>query len=624
MKSTIITLILIVFTQFCQAAKDTILPEEPWRAIVFIEKYNPVRWEDNISIKLFGSYSPSDSLMIENSLQILNGLSETVKLSITKKERGNLEIFFRDSINDKIFESIIAHKKTDESKYSILNNYYQTSKIWTAKSIRHCELSLRLGLIPENSRQNFLTNKLAFITYPGLLSSDYLFESGREIRKRPNSIFNQNTYEKIDGQWVEKKTSFYSELSEFDRLIIKTVYATNFPELLPIAKKQFDPVPSWLRKNSKKLMVFPFVLALFLFAGLIILFYKKLGIKIHNRFLRFNVVSFLALISIGIVVSLYIVTSSKLKDPYFSFYNVHDIRGGIFVLLMLGLPSLNVIRIIETVINRTTQHKYFTVLLLFVSTSLIPSVSLFSIGYFSNEHLNENSIEIFSIVFLIFIIIGIIRALISFFILKEKEIKIENEIQLANLRELKSKAELNALHSKINPHFLYNALNSIAGLAKTDAEKTEQMALSLSKLFRYSINKEQTDWSTFAEEMEMVRIYLDIEKVRFEDRLEFTIELPDELKLVKVPRFIIQPLVENAVKHGISKLVSKGEIKASVRKNDRWIEIIVVDNGPDFPEELSPGFGLQSIYDKLEIMYPNRFEMHFINASEKHILIKLA
>jgi len=222
------------------------------------------------------------------------------------------------------------------------------------------------------------------------------------------------------------------------------------------------------------------------------------------------------------------------------------------------------------------------------------------------------------------LLIAAFRSLISYFIFKEKDLILESERKFSRLRELKTKAELNALHSKINPHFLYNSLNSIAGLAKTDAEKTEHMALSLSKLFRYSINKEQTDWSTFADEMEIVRIYLDIEKVRFDDRLEFTIDLPDELKTIRVPRFIIQPLVENAIKHGISKMVSKGVITASVHRKDKWIEIVVADNGPDFPDELIPGFGLQSIYDKLEIMYPNRFELHFLNAPNKHILIKIA
>jgi LytS/YehU family sensor histidine kinase len=199
----------------------------------------------------------------------------------------------------------------------------------------------------------------------------------------------------------------------------------------------------------------------------------------------------------------------------------------------------------------------------------------------------------------------------------------EHDVKLANLRELKTKAELNALHSKINPHFLYNSLNSIAGLAKTDADKTEHMALLLSKLFRYSINKEQSDWSTLAEELEMVTIYLEIEKVRFDDRLSFTIDLPEELSDIKIPRFMIQPLVENAIKHGISKLVSKGEVGISVRKAVQGIEISVSDNGPDFPSELNTGFGLQGIYDKLEILYPNRFELSFLNSPNKQINIKL-
>jgi two-component system LytT family sensor kinase len=149
------------------------------------------------------------------------------------------------------------------------------------------------------------------------------------------------------------------------------------------------------------------------------------------------------------------------------------------------------------------------------------------------------------------------------------------------------------------------------------------MSLSLSKLFRYSINKEQSDWSTLAEELKMVNIYLDIEKVRFENRLEFSIDMTDDLKEVEVPRFLIQPLVENAVKHGVSKRVEQGVVKVSVRKSDEWLEISVADNGPDFPDELDPGFGLQSIYDKLEIMYPGGFELHFLKSPDKQILIKL-
>jgi len=221
------------------------------------------------------------------------------------------------------------------------------------------------------------------------------------------------------------------------------------------------------------------------------------------------------------------------------------------------------------------------------------------------------------------IIIAGFRTIISYFFFKEKDLILESETKLSKLRELKTKAELNALHSRINPHFLYNSLNSIAGLAHTNADQTEHMALSLSKLFRYSINKEKSDWTTFREELEMVKIYLDVEKVRFADRLVYSIEITDELKEMKIPRFIIQPLAENAVKHGISKSVEEGEIKIKIQKEKKDILITVADSGKEFPLDLTPGFGLQSIYDKLEILYGDKFELSFTNSPEKQVSLKL-
>lgn len=608
MKSIII-LFFCVITQICLAIEQNQLPEEPWRAIVFMEKNAPdIRWQGDISIKLFGSYTQTDSLMIENSIKVLNELCETVKLSITSYDRGNLEIIFLDSTNDKVYESIISLASDQTSSWTY---NYRDNKV-----ISHFELALHCALVPENYRQNFLTNTLAQALYPKFLDFSYIFKNGREISKRPISVFSSV---KPDGI-----QSYYLELRTFDRQLIETVYASSFTELLPIAKKQF-PVPSaWLLDNSKAIMIFPLVLALFLCAGLIILFYKRLGVRIQNKLLQFNVISVLALLTVGILASFYYVTSEKLGDPYFSFFNINDIVASILISLIIGLPALNIFRLIELAIHRKTQYKYFKVLLLFLSTSLIPSLTCFAIYYFSPlKSTGKTGINILSIVFLVFVIIGIIRALISFFILKEKEIKIENEIKLSKLRELKTKAELNALHSRINPHFLYNSLNSIAGLAHDDADKTEHMALSLSKLFRYSINKDQSDWTTFKEELEMVKIYLDVEKVRFDDRLSYSVELPKELEDYKIPRFIIQPLVENAVKHGISKSVESGEIKVSVTQEGRQIFIAVSDDGPAFPTDLAPGFGIQSIYDKLEILYKDKFEMNFINSPQKQVLIKL-
>jgi sensor histidine kinase YesM len=608
-KLTLLFFLLTFIQHFCFAGEVKTLPEEPWHAIVFMEKNAPdFRWKGDISIKLFGSYTQTDSLMIENSIKVLNELCETVKLSITEYERGNLEIVFLDSINKNEYESVISLASDQESSWTY--NFREN------KGISHFELALHRTLVPEKYRQNFLTNTLALALYPKFLDFSYTFKNGREIYKRPISVF---ASVKPDGI-----QPFYLEFGTFDRQLIEAVYATNFTELLTIAKKQFPVPPAWLLDNSRTIMVFPLVLALFLVTGLIILFYKKLGVKIQNKLLQFNVISLLALLSVGILSSLYFVTSEKLGDPYFSFFNMLDLAASILISLIIGLPALNIFRLIELAIHRKTHYKYFKVLLIFLSTSLIPSGTILSIAYFSfKKDINNEGIMAMIIVFMCFIIIGIIRALISFFILNEKEIKNETEVKIANLRELKTKAEMNALHSRINPHFLYNSLNSIAGLAHDDADKTEHMALSLSKLFRYSINKDQSDWTTFKEELEMVKIYLDVEKVRFDDRLDYSVELPTELENYQIPRFIIQPLVENAVKHGISKSVESGQIKVAVSLEGCKVFISVSDDGPAFPNDLLPGFGIQSIYDKLEILYKDKFEMNFINSPQKQVLIKL-
>ena len=619
MKGTIISLLFLMISQLCLASEQTPLPREPWRAISFMEKRSPdIRWEGEISIKLFGNYRQEDSLLVDNSIKTLNELCETAKLRITSSDRGKLELYFLDSTNKQDYENFVYLKKDQTLNWQ----YYSNQN----KIITHFNQAINLELVPKEDRQNFLTNTLAWSLYPKRLSIDYVYENGKQINQKPISIFNTVTSIKVSKKWVIDKIPLNSELSHFDRQLIKTVYASNFAQLLPIAKKQYYLLPKWVNKNSYFILVFPSVLALFLLAGLIILFYKKVGVNIPNKIAQFNVMFALALLSIGTLGSLYFTIAEKLKDPYVSVGNRMDVIFVFFAMLMIiGLPALNIIRLIELRILKHTQHKYFKVLLLFLSTSLIPTLSLLIIVYATTrQDFDKFEIQIIIRFFCAFTFIGAIRALISFYILKEKETKIENEVQLAKLRELKTKAELGALHSKINPHFLYNSLNSIAGLAITDSEITEHMALSLSKLFRYSINKEQSDWSTLEEEIQMVNIYLDIEKVRFDDRLAFTIDLPDELKASKVPRFIIQPLVENAIKHGISKLVSKGEVHISAQQNGKWIKITVSDNGIEFPKELVPGFGIQSIYDKLEIMYPNSFELHFVNAPNKHIMLKLS
>ncbi len=199
----------------------------------------------------------------------------------------------------------------------------------------------------------------------------------------------------------------------------------------------------------------------------------------------------------------------------------------------------------------------------------------------------------------------------------------EQEYQLLNLEKLKSKAQLDALEARINPHFLYNSLNSIAGLIHDMPDKAEEMTIQLSKLFRYTTGRDEENLHTFADELEIIKAYLAIEQVRFGKRLSYKIDCDEAVLNQQIPRFLLQPLVENAIKHGISKIAHAGEIEVEIKQLAENILIKIHDNGPDFGESFGGGFGLKSIKEKLQIVYGNKATIDLKNKPEKAVIIML-
>ncbi|MEZ0483985.1 histidine kinase [Fibrella aquatica] len=200
----------------------------------------------------------------------------------------------------------------------------------------------------------------------------------------------------------------------------------------------------------------------------------------------------------------------------------------------------------------------------------------------------------------------------------------EQEYQLLNMEKLKNRAELDALQAKINPHFLYNALNSIASLVHEDPDKAETMTLHLSKLFRYSTGRDGSHFSSLADEIDMVKTYLQVEAVRFGDRLTFTISpISVAISQTLIPQFLLQPIVENAIKHGIAKRADNGLIDIQITLEDGWLTLCVHDNGPAFPETMGGGYGLRSIQDKLRLLYGEAATVTLQNEPLKQVIIKL-
>ena len=175
-------------------------------------------------------------------------------------------------------------------------------------------------------------------------------------------------------------------------------------------------------------------------------------------------------------------------------------------------------------------------------------------------------------------------------------------------RQLAAEAELRALRAQINPHFLFNSLNSLADMVK-DSPLTEQAVLNLARIFRYALDSTRQPTVPLADEVRFLTSYLDIERLRFEDRLTYTLDCPAELGALLVPPMLIQPLVENAVKHGIAPQLNGGAIAITVAMPaaDR-ILVTVTDTGPGFtPNQPAKGVGLSNVRQRVEALPNGRF-----------------
>lgn len=200
---------------------------------------------------------------------------------------------------------------------------------------------------------------------------------------------------------------------------------------------------------------------------------------------------------------------------------------------------------------------------------------------------------------------------------------LNQEVEFLKLNQLKKQAELRTIHAKINPHFLYNSLNSIAGLIPEDGARAEAMTLKLAQLYRYSVSQVHENFTTINEELKIVKNYLEIEQVRFGDRFKFELTCHASLYELSMPRFLLQPIIENSVKHGLSSKSGKVAIKLKIQLKKDQLMLGIYDNGDPFPKEINCGYGFRSIYDKLKLLYGDNYQIRLINSPFKHVSIVL-
>jgi LytS/YehU family sensor histidine kinase len=191
------------------------------------------------------------------------------------------------------------------------------------------------------------------------------------------------------------------------------------------------------------------------------------------------------------------------------------------------------------------------------------------------------------------------------------------QTESARLSEQLSKAQLSALRRQIEPHFLFNTLNAIAGLVREKRnDAAVSMIVGLSDFLRRVVEDSDRQQVPLGEEMEFTRKYLDIQKTRFAERLQFSVDVPQELLPAQIPSLILQPMVENAIKHGIARRVQGGAIRITASRSNGTLTVRVYNDGPSLPAgwQTSPsGIGILNVRTRLQNLYGNQFELNMRN-----------
>jgi two-component system LytT family sensor kinase len=183
----------------------------------------------------------------------------------------------------------------------------------------------------------------------------------------------------------------------------------------------------------------------------------------------------------------------------------------------------------------------------------------------------------------------------------------EKNAKEAKLESLVKETELKMLRSQINPHFLFNSLNSISSLTITDPEKAREMVVKLSEFMRYALSRKDEQPVSLQSELENLRLYLDIEKVRFGEKLSTEESIEEDCLKLKIPVMLLQPLYENAVKHGVYESTESVRINTQAKIIDGYIEITVRNNYYSSPSlKKGTGTGLLNVTRRLELFYGNK------------------
>ncbi|UII74908.1 histidine kinase [Flagellimonas sp. HMM57] len=292
---------------------------------------------------------------------------------------------------------------------------------------------------------------------------------------------------------------------------------------------------------------------------------------------------------------------------------VFNVFGGMFI----GIVSTSLLRYYlkhNLAFDDFGTKEIIKILLAALVASGIYALLNLSLGYLYHEYgpkISDDELQmlkmydttgllIFSSLLMVFS--WVICYLVIKLLLKLNKDRIERLELNTNLKQ----AQLNTLKGQINPHFMFNSLNNIRGLMLEDVERSREMLTKLSEILRYSLTKNNSNAISVEEELEMVDNYIDLSKIQFEDRLEFVKDVDEDTLSLHIPPMIIQLLIENAAKHGISNLKRGGRIVLSLKKEEDQLIIEVKNTGKLQIGKNTTQLGLKNIRQRLKLLYADK------------------
>ncbi len=232
-------------------------------------------------------------------------------------------------------------------------------------------------------------------------------------------------------------------------------------------------------------------------------------------------------------------------------------------------------------------------------------------GYYFISYYEFDEIMQFHLAYLI--ITGLFTVIKELVVTREKMMSLEKE---------KAASELDALKAQINPHFLFNSLNNIHTMASKSAKKTKELVLNLSDMLRYMLYETKDNFVSLEEELNFIKDYIELQKIRLEDENVVQFEISGNVKQKKIAPLLLLPLIENAFKHGLKGDIENTFVKIEIDISDQ-ISVLIENNrgeGKDLNENKS-GIGLKNVQRRLELLYPDKFEF---NNTESNTDFKVA